>query len=93
MESHFGRGWLPVMLMDGTQMAEQSMTWNTPLRPLFSLGEWSERPPPINQLAMSNPSTYMIAPTLLLLWQAPTLFIIWGVVEGLHVLGMMLNSI
>ena len=54
---------------------------NTPLRPLIRLDGRSERPPPINRLVTSSPSTYMIFPTLLPLWQAPTLFIIW-VLEG-----------
>ena len=76
-----GRGWRPVMLKDGTQVAEQSMTCNTPLRPVLRLDGRSERPPLINRLVTSSLSTYMIAPTLLPLWQAPTLFIIW-MLEG-----------
>ena len=76
-----GRGWRPVMLKDGVMVDEQSMTCNTPLRPLLRLDGRSERPHPINRLVISSPSTYMIAPTLLPSWQAPTLFIIW-VLEG-----------
>ena len=76
-----GRGWRPVMLKDGVLVDELSMTCNTPLRPLLRLDGRSETPPPINQLVTSSPSTYMIAPTLLPLWQSPTIFIIW-VLEG-----------
>ena len=57
------------------------MTCNTPLRPLLRLDKQSEGPFPINRLVMSSLSTYMMAPTLLPLWQAPTFFIIW-VLEG-----------
>ena len=76
-----GRGWRPVMLKDRTQVVEHSMTCNTPLWLFLGLDGRSERPPPINRLVTSSPSTYMIAPTLLPLWQPPTLFIIW-VLEG-----------
>ena len=69
------------MLKDGTQVPEQSMTCKTPLWRLLGLDGRSERPPPINRLVMSSPSTYMIVQILLLLWQALTLFIIW-VLEG-----------
>ena len=76
-----GRGWRPVMLKDRTQVVGQFMTCNTPLWPYLGLDWRSERPPTINRLVTSSPSTYMIAPTLLPLWQSPTLFIIW-VLEG-----------
>ena len=76
-----GHEWRPVMLKDGTQVAEQPMTCNIPLWPLLSLYGWLEWPPPINRLVTSSPSTYTIAPTLLPSWQVPTLFIIW-VLEG-----------
>ena len=76
-----GRGRRPVMLKDRTQVDEQFMTCDTPLWPYLRLDGRSERPPPINRLATSSPSTYMIGPTLLPLWQSPTLFIIW-VLEG-----------
>ena len=69
------------MLKDGTQVGEQSMTCNTPLKSLLRLEGRAERPHPINWLVTSSPSIYMIAPTLLPLWQALTLFIIW-VLEG-----------
>ena len=69
------------MLKDRTQVDEQPMTCNIPLWHFLGLDGRSERPPPINRLATSSPSTYMIAPTLLPLWQSPTLFIIW-VLEG-----------
>ena len=76
-----GRGWRPVMLKDRTRVDEQFMTCNTPLWPYLRLDGRPERLPPINQLVTSSPSTYMIFPILLPLWQAPTLFIIW-VLEG-----------
>ena len=60
-----GRGWRPVMLKAGVMVDEQSMTCNTPLRPLLRLEGLSETPPPINRLVASGPSTYMIVPTLL----------------------------
>ena len=76
-----GCGWRPVMLKDGVMVDEQSMTCNTPPITLLRIDGRSKRPLPINQLVTSSPSTYMIAPTLLLLWQASALFIIW-VLEG-----------
>ena len=54
---------------------------SSPLRPLLRLDGRSERPLLINRLVTSSPSTYMSAPTLLPLWQSPTLFII-GVLES-----------
>ena len=76
-----GRGWRPVMLNDRTQVDEQSMTCNPPLRPLLRLDGPSERPPLINRLVTPSPSTYMIAPKLIAILATPTLFIIW-VLEG-----------
>ena len=76
-----GRGWRPVMIKNGIFGDEQFRTCNTSLRPLLRLDGRLQRHPPINWLAMSSLSTYMIAPTLLPLWQTPTLFIIW-VLEG-----------
>ena len=52
-----------------------SPTCNTPLWPLIELDGQLERPPSINQLVMSSPSTYMIVQTLLSLWQKPNLFL------------------
>ena len=63
-----GRGWRPMMLKNGIQVAEQSMTCNTPLWPFLGLDGRSERPPPINRLVTSSPSTYMIFSTLFIIW-------------------------
>ena len=69
-----GRGWRPVMLKDGVMVDEQSMTCNTPLRPLLRLDGRLERPPPINRLVTSSPSTYMIAPNPIALMAIPNPF-------------------
>ena len=69
------------VLKDVAQVDEQFMTCNTPLWPYLGLVGLSGCRQ-INRLVTSSPSTYMIAPTLLPLWQPPTLFIIYVLVGG-----------
>ena len=69
------------MLKDRILVAEQSMACNISLWSSLGLDELSERPPSINWVIKSSPSTYMIVPTLLSLCQASTHFIIY-VLEG-----------
>ena len=92
MGSPVGRGWRSVMLKDGTQVAEQSMTCNTPLRLLLKLDGRSQKPSPINWLVTSSSCTYIIVPTLL---ANPKHFyhICDRRVEGLGVQGITLKSV
>ena len=53
-----GHGWRHVMFKDGTLVAEQPMTCNTPPWHLLELDGRSERPTLTNRLVTSSPSTY-----------------------------------
>ena len=66
MGSPVSRGWRAVMLNDAILVAEQYMTCKTSLWSFLKIDVQSERPPPINRMVTSNPSTCMIVPTVYL---------------------------